>query len=211
MNVDCNKPWVNGDLEFGHGRSSPVEPKLQCLHFHSESSLVSRWFFIRWVREEQGKRTETQGMWSLQSFKWGVVSVPMIGTERVERLYLCFKVQLSIAWFDWILVGGMYRVLVWGEGCLNGAESTELSLLRSRQLREHFIAMNANTGTTQQSSETSAGNLVSPQDLTPMEWFYLCSMGCRFPAGAGYSLILQRKTISSFMWINEKLFLISGW
>jgi hypothetical protein len=110
-----------------------------------------------------------------------------------------------------ILVGGIYRVLVWGEGCLNGAESTELSLLRSRQLREHFIAMNANTGTTQQSSETSAGNLVSPQDLTPMEWFYLCSMGCRFPAGAGYSLILQRKTISSFMWINEKLFLISGW
>ncbi|KAG0621978.1 hypothetical protein M758_3G063300 [Ceratodon purpureus] len=77
------------------------------------------------------------------------------------------------------------QVLVWGEGHFNGAESTEDSLRRSRQLQEVFIAMNANRGVSQQPSAASAGHLMSPQDLTQTEWFYMCSMACSFATGAG--------------------------
>ena len=97
---------------------------------------------------------------------------------------------------------------MWGEGYVDGADSRELSIRRSRQLQEIFIAMIANRGVTGQSSEAPAENAMSPQDLTPTEGFYMCSMTCSFATGAGYLFILERKTVSSLLWINKSNFLI---
>jgi len=91
----------------------------------------------------------------------------------------------------------VHRVLVWGEGYLDGADSTvEMSLRRSQQLRNLYNAMDSSRAGVQPSSSeinTSTTPSAAPEDLTVMEWFYVGSMAVIFAPGDGYSSRKRKK------------------
>nr|BAX02595.1 basic helix-loop-helix [Tricyrtis sp. Shinonome] len=86
-------------------------------------------------------------------------------------------------------------ILVWGGGYYNGVIKTrktvqpmevtveEASLHRSEQLRELYESLGAGNGG--QPGHERSSVVLSPEDLTETEWFYLVCMSFSFPPGVG--------------------------
>ncbi|KAK1426698.1 hypothetical protein QVD17_15377 [Tagetes erecta] len=92
------------------------------------------------------------------------------------------------------------RVLVWGDGCYNGAIKTrktvqpmevtteEVALSRSEQLRELYDSLASGEQQVTENQQVMVRRpsmALSPEDLTEAEWFYLMCVSFSFAPGVG--------------------------
>ncbi|KAI3742722.1 hypothetical protein L1987_60416 [Smallanthus sonchifolius] len=107
--------------------------------------------------------------------------------------------QSAVQSVQWT-VYSMVRVLVWGDGCYNGAIKTrktvqpvevsteEAALSRSEQLRELYDSLASGELQVTENQPVTVRRpsmALSPEDLTESEWFYLMCISFSFPPAVG--------------------------